>query len=48
MVVLEIRFRRGLDSAMVTKADFEAALGETRASVTDEMLSDYDKIKDTL
>ena len=40
--------RRGLDSALVTKADFEAALGETRASVTDEMLADYDKIKDTL
>ena len=40
--------RRGLDSAEVTMADFEAALVETRASVTDEMLSDYERIKDTL
>ncbi|MDQ3246271.1 MAG: CDC48 family AAA ATPase [Pseudomonadota bacterium] len=40
--------RRGLDSAEVTMADFEAALIETRASVTDEMLSDYEKIQDTL
>ena len=30
--------RRGLDSAEVTMADFEAALVETRASVTDDML----------
>ena len=40
--------RRGLDSAEVTMADFEAALLETRASVTDEMLADYERIKDTL
>ena len=29
-------------------ADFERALTETRASVTDEMLADYERIKDTL
>jgi len=40
--------RRGLDSAEVTMADFEAALIETRASVTDEMLHDYERIQDTL
>jgi transitional endoplasmic reticulum ATPase len=40
--------RRGIDSAEVTMADFEAALTETRASVTDEMLADYDQIQDTL
>ena len=40
--------RRGLDSAEVTLADFEAALIETRASVTDEMLTDYERIQDTL
>jgi transitional endoplasmic reticulum ATPase len=40
--------RRGLDSAEVTMADFEAALTETRASVTDEMLADYERIQDTL
>jgi len=40
--------RRGLDSAKVTMADFEAALIETRASVTDDMLADYERIQDTL
>ena len=40
--------RRGLDSAEVTMADFEAALVETRASVTDDMLADYERIQDTL
>ena len=40
--------RRGLDSAEVTMADFEAALIETRASVTEEMLTDYARIQDTL
>ena len=29
-------------------ADFEAALIETRASVTEEMLSDYARIQETL
>ena len=29
-------------------ADFEAALTETRASVTEEMLADYERIQDTL
>ncbi|MCL6741332.1 CDC48 family AAA ATPase [Sphingomonas sp. RB56-2] len=40
--------RRGLDSAKVTMADFETALKETRASVTEEMLSDYARIQETL
>ena len=40
--------RRGLDSAQVTMADFETALGETRASVTPEMLEEYERIQDTL
>ena len=29
-------------------ADFEAALNETRASVTEEMLDDYAEIQETL
>ena len=40
--------RRGLDSAKVTMADFETALTETRPSVTEEMLADYERIQDTL
>jgi transitional endoplasmic reticulum ATPase len=40
--------RRGLDSAQVTKADFDAALAETRASVTPQMLEEYDRIQQTL
>ena len=40
--------RRGLDANQVTKADFEAALAETRASVTPEMLEEYDRIQETL
>jgi transitional endoplasmic reticulum ATPase len=28
--------------------DFEVALGETRASVTPEMLEEYDRIQETL
>jgi transitional endoplasmic reticulum ATPase len=40
--------RRGLDTGTVTMADFEAALAETRASVTSEMLEEYDRIQDTL
>jgi transitional endoplasmic reticulum ATPase len=40
--------RRELDSAKVTMADFEAALKETRASVTEEMLNDYARIRETL
>jgi transitional endoplasmic reticulum ATPase len=40
--------RRGLETATVTMADFEAALAETRASVTAEMLEEYDRIQDTL
>ncbi len=40
--------RRGLDSGKVKMTDFEAALTETRASVTPEMLEEYAKIEDTL
>ncbi len=40
--------RRDLEGGEVTMADFEAALAETRASVTEEMLSDYQKIRETL
>ena len=40
--------RRGLDANEVTKEDFESALGETRASVTPEMLEDYERIQKTL
>jgi transitional endoplasmic reticulum ATPase len=40
--------RRGLDAVEVTMADFEAALTETRASVTPEMLEEYARIQDTL
>ncbi|HEY8591954.1 MAG TPA: CDC48 family AAA ATPase [Sphingomicrobium sp.] len=40
--------RRGLEAAEVTMADFEAALTETRASVTPQMLEEYDRIQETL
>ncbi len=40
--------RRGLDSASVTMEDFEAAMRETRASVTPEMLEEYGRIQETL
>jgi transitional endoplasmic reticulum ATPase len=40
--------RRGLDAGHVTKADFETALGETRASVTPDMLEEYERISHTL
>ena len=40
--------RRSLDEGKVTMADFEVALGETRASVTPEMLEEYDRIQETL
>ena len=40
--------RRGLDAAKVTMADFEAALKETRASVTPEMIEEYARIEQTL
>ena len=42
------RCAAGSTPATVTMADFEAALGETRASVTPEMLEEYDRIQDTL
>ena len=40
--------RRGIDEKKVTMADFEAALKETRASVTPDMIEEYAKIQDTL
>ena len=40
--------RGGLDAGKVTMADFEVALGETRASVTPEMLEEYSRIQETL
>ncbi|HVM22808.1 MAG TPA: CDC48 family AAA ATPase [Sphingomicrobium sp.] len=40
--------RRGLDAASVTMADFEVAMRETRASVTPQMLEEYDRIQETL
>ena len=40
--------RRGLDADKVTMADFEAALAETRASVTADMLEEYERIEETL
>ncbi|HZC38367.1 MAG TPA: AAA family ATPase, partial [Sphingomicrobium sp.] len=40
--------RRGLDASNVSMADFEVALTETRASVTPEMLEEYESIQDTL
>jgi transitional endoplasmic reticulum ATPase len=40
--------RRGLDATEVSMADFDKALEETRASVTKEMLDEYDRIQATL
>ena len=40
--------RRGIDEGKVSMADFEVALGETRASVTPEMLEEYERIQQTL
>jgi transitional endoplasmic reticulum ATPase len=40
--------RRDLGNAQVSMSDFEAALAETRASVTPEMLIEYERIQDTL
>lgn len=40
--------RRSLASERVTMADFEAALGETRASVTPEMDEEYERMADQL
>ncbi|GAA3997997.1 CDC48 family AAA ATPase [Sphingomonas humi] len=40
--------RRDLGNAEVSMADFDAALAETRASVTPEMLAEYERIQDTL
>src|SRR5206468_1081884 len=40
--------RRGIETGSVTMADFEAALTETRASVTPELLEEYERIEETL
>ena len=40
--------RRGLDTHQVIMADFETALTETRASVTADMLEEYERIQETL
>jgi transitional endoplasmic reticulum ATPase len=40
--------RRGLDAGQVTMADFEAAMAETRASVTPQMLEEYSRIQQSL
>ncbi|GAA4032152.1 CDC48 family AAA ATPase [Sphingomonas rosea] len=40
--------RRDLHGGEVTMADFELALTDTRASVTPEMLAEYERIQDTL
>jgi transitional endoplasmic reticulum ATPase len=40
--------RRDLGNAEVSMADFDSALKETRASVTPEMLIEYERISDTL
>ena len=40
--------RRGIEAKIVTMADFEVALRDTRASVTEEMLNDYAEIERTL
>ena len=40
--------RRGLDANRVTKVDFDEALTDTRASVTEQMLGEYDRIQETL
>jgi len=40
--------RRGLDANQVTRVDFDDALSDTRASVTEEMLGEYDQIRETL
>ena len=40
--------RRGIDTVKVAMADFEVALGDTRASVTPEMLDEYQRIQETL
>ncbi len=40
--------RHSMDAVLVTMADFEIALGDTRASVTPDMEDDYARIADTL
>jgi transitional endoplasmic reticulum ATPase len=40
--------RSSLEATQVTMADFDKALGETRASVTPEMEKEYEKIQASL
>jgi transitional endoplasmic reticulum ATPase len=40
--------RRGLEAGKVTMADFDTALSESGASVTPEMLEEYERIRQTL
>src|SRR6185437_12689510 len=40
--------RGSIEAATVTMAEFETALGETRASVTEEMEREYERIQDSL
>ena len=40
--------RSSLDATQVSAADFERAMGETRASVTPEMEKDYERIQESL
>ena len=40
--------RGSIEAGVVSMAEFERALGETRASVTPEMESDYDRIRESL
>jgi transitional endoplasmic reticulum ATPase len=40
--------RRSIDAVQVTGSDFEMAMDETRASVTQEMEKDYEKIQESL
>lgn len=43
-----IALRRNIDAKQVTMADFDAALDDSRASVTEEMESDYAQMASTL
>jgi transitional endoplasmic reticulum ATPase len=43
-----IALRKSLEAKTVTMADFDAALGDSRASVTPEMERDYEQIAATI
>ena len=40
--------RGSVDATTITMADFDAAFGETRASVTEEMEAEYEKLRENL